>query len=108
MRHPIGTDKDLRKKLLQLAQDNARIDTFVAAMAKFNETDYEPLPHPVCSSDPASKVNFLFPSLKKCCSTKRFGPNDEFISQTIAQFKDLDKSEYLKKDNYSGKRWISR
>ncbi|EGI59617.1 Histone-lysine N-methyltransferase SETMAR, partial [Acromyrmex echinatior] len=88
-------------------QDNARVYTCLASMAKFNEFHYELLSHPAYSPDLAPCDYFLFPNLKKLFGEKRFITREKFTAETEAYFEGLDKSYYsdgLKKlDN----RWSS-
>ncbi|KAG5323089.1 SETMR methyltransferase, partial [Pseudoatta argentina] len=73
-------------------QDNARVHTCPAPMAKFNEFRYELLPHPAYSPDLAPCDYFLFPNLKKWFGGKRF-TREQLIAETEA-FEGLDKSYY--------------
>ncbi|KAG5314510.1 SETMR methyltransferase, partial [Acromyrmex insinuator] len=55
----------LAKKKVFFYQDNARVHTCPAPIAKFNEFHYELLPHPADSPDLAPCDYFLFLNLKK-------------------------------------------
>ncbi|KAG5320800.1 SETMR methyltransferase, partial [Acromyrmex heyeri] len=56
--------KYLVKKKVLFHQDNARVHSCPAPMAKFNEFRYELFPHPAYSPD-LTPYYFLFPNLKK-------------------------------------------
>ncbi|KAG5312924.1 SETMR methyltransferase, partial [Acromyrmex insinuator] len=86
-----------KKKVLfkTMHQDNARVHTCSAPMAKFNEFRYELLPHPTYSR--FSSDYFLFPNLKKWFRGKRFTIREQLIAEIEAYFEELDKSYYLKK-----------
>ncbi|KAG5345811.1 SETMR methyltransferase, partial [Acromyrmex charruanus] len=56
----------LAKKKMLFYQDNVRVLTCPAPMAKVNEFRYELLSHPAYSPDLAPCDYFLFPNLKKC------------------------------------------
>jgi len=62
----------LAKKKVLFYQDNARVYTCSAPMAKFNEFRYELLPHPAYLPDLVPCNYFLFPNLKKWFGGKRF------------------------------------
>jgi len=55
----------LAKKKILFHQNNARVHTYPALMAKFNKFRYEWLPYPAYSPDLAPCDYFLFPHLKK-------------------------------------------
>ncbi|XP_012057892.1 PREDICTED: histone-lysine N-methyltransferase SETMAR-like [Atta cephalotes] len=55
----------LAKKKILFHQNNARVHTYPALMAKFNKFRYELLPYPPYSPDLAPCNYFLFPHLKK-------------------------------------------
>ena len=76
--------KKAKKKVL-FHQDNARIHTCPAPMAKFNEFHYEVLPHPAYSPDLAPYDYFLFLNLKKFRG-KRFTTREQLIVETEAYF----------------------
>ncbi|KAG5316685.1 SETMR methyltransferase, partial [Acromyrmex insinuator] len=71
----------LAKKKVLFHQDNARVHTCPALMAKFNEFRYELLPHPAYSLDLAPDY-FLFPNLKKWFGEKRFIIREQLIAET--------------------------
>jgi len=80
----------LAKKKMLFHQDNARIHTCSASMAKFNEFYYELLPHPHL----APCGYFLFLNLKKWFGGKRFITREQLIAETEAYFERLDKLYY--------------
>ena len=67
---------------------------------------YELLPHSPYSADLAMSDYFLFPNLKKRLGGKRFGSNDEIISQTNTYFEDLDKFYFLEGIKKLEKCWM--
>ncbi|XP_066254460.1 histone-lysine N-methyltransferase SETMAR-like [Euwallacea similis] len=66
---------------------------------------YELLPHPAYSPDLAPCDYFLSPNLKKWLGGKRFGSNEEVITETNAYFEGLDKTYYLEGIKQLEKRW---
>ncbi|KAG5308268.1 SETMR methyltransferase, partial [Acromyrmex insinuator] len=87
-------DPYLVKKKVLFHQDNTRVHTYPAPMAKFNEFRYELLPHPAYSLDLVPCDYFLFPNLKKWFEGKRFTTREQLIAETEAYFEGLDKSYY--------------
>ena len=79
----------------------SRLCTCVVTMAKIHKLGYELLPHPAYS--PSDYL--LFPNLKKWLSGKRFGSNEEVITETNAYFEGLEKTYYLKGIKKLEKRW---
>ena len=77
-------------------RDNASCHKLIAMMAKLHELHFELLPHPPYSPDLASSDNWLFAYLKRMLLRKRFGSNEEVISEIEAYFKVEDKSFYKK------------
>jgi len=105
-------DTDLKQKRPHLAkkkvlfhQDNARVHTCVVAMGKIHKLGYELLLHPAYSPDLAPCDYFLFPNLKKWLGGKRFGSNEEVITETNAYFESLEKSYFLEGIKKLEKRW---
>ncbi|KAG5332541.1 SETMR methyltransferase, partial [Acromyrmex charruanus] len=86
--------KQTAKKKVLFLQDNARIHTCLAPMAKFNEFRYELLLHPAYSPDFAPYDYFLFPNLKKWFGGKRFITREQLIAEIEAYFERVDKSYY--------------
>jgi len=76
----------LAKKKVLFHQDNARVHTCLAPIAKFNEFRYALLPHPAYSSDLVPCDYFLFPNLKKWFGGKRFTTREQLIAETEAYF----------------------
>jgi len=83
----------LAKKKVLFHQNNARVHTCPASMAKFNKFRYELLPHPVYSPDLAFYNYFLYPNLKKWFRGKRFITRG-LIAKKEIYFEGLDKSYY--------------
>ncbi|KAG5316741.1 SETMR methyltransferase, partial [Acromyrmex insinuator] len=81
----------LTKKKVLSHQNNARVHTCPAPMAKFNEFRYELLPHPAYLSDLASCDYFLFRNLKKWFGGKRFTTRKQLIAEIEVYFEGLDK-----------------
>ena len=65
-------------------------------MAKLHELHFELLLHPPYSPDLASSDYRLFAGLKRMLQGKRFGSNEEMISETKVYFEAKDKSFYKK------------
>lgn len=82
----------LAKKKIFFHQDNAPVHTFVIAMAKINELQFELLLHAPYSPDLAPSDYFLFPNLKKWLGGKRFANNEEVNSAIDGYFEELDGS----------------
>ncbi|KAG5331669.1 SETMR methyltransferase, partial [Acromyrmex heyeri] len=76
----------LAKKKVLFHQDNARVHTCLAPIAKFNEFRYKLLPHPAYSPDLAPCDYFPFPNLKKWFGGKRFTTREQLIAETEAYF----------------------
>ena len=76
-------------------------DKLVAMMAKLHEL----LPYPIYSLDLSPSDYWLFPNLKRMLQGKRFGPNEEVISETEAYFEAKDKSFYIKGTELLEKHW---
>ncbi|KAG5344024.1 SETMR methyltransferase, partial [Acromyrmex charruanus] len=69
----------LAKKKVLFPQDNTRVYTCPAPMAKVNEFHYELLPHQAYSPDLAPCDYFLFLNLKKWFGRKRFTTREQLI-----------------------------
>ncbi|KAG5343945.1 SETMR methyltransferase, partial [Acromyrmex heyeri] len=80
----------LVKKKVLFHQDNTRVHTCPAPMAKFNEFRYELLLHPAYSPDLAPCDYFLFPNLKQWSGGKRFTTREQLIAETEAYFEGLE------------------
>ena len=61
--------------------------------------------HPHYSPDLVPSDNWLFVDLKRKLQGKRFGTNEEVISETEAYFEAKDKSFYKKGIKLLAKRW---
>ncbi|XP_025161796.1 histone-lysine N-methyltransferase SETMAR-like [Harpegnathos saltator] len=95
----------LAKKKVLFHQDNARVHTCVVTMAKIHKLGYKLLLHAAYSPDLAPCDYFLFPNLKKWLGGKRFGSNEEVITETNAYFESLEKTYYLEGIKKLEKRW---
>ena len=74
-------------------------------MAKLHEFLFKLLPHPPYSSDLAPSDYWLFADLKRMLQGKRFGSNEEVISEKKAYFEVKDESFYKKDIELLEKRW---
>ena len=74
-------------------------------MAKLDELGFELLPHPPYSPDLAPSDYYLFADLKKMLAGKKYGTNEEVISETEAYFEAKDKSYYKKGVEMLERRW---
>ena len=74
-------------------------------MAKLHELHFELLPHPLYSPDLSPSNYWLFADLKRMLQGKRFGANEEVISETEACFEAKDKSFNKKGIKLLEKRW---
>ena len=73
-------------------QDNAPSHKLIAKMAKLHELLFKLL----LQSDMAPSNYWLFADLKKMLQEKRYGSNEEVISETEVYFEAKDKSFYKK------------
>ena len=96
----------LAKKKVLFHQDNARVHTCPAPMAKLNEFRYELLPHSAYSPDLAPSDYFLFPNLKKCSEERDSQEREQLIAETEPYFEGLDKSYYSDGLKKLENRWI--
>ena len=74
-------------------------------MAKLKEFHFELLPYQPCSLDLASSDYWLFANLKRMLQGKRFGSDEEVISETEVYFETKDKLFYKKGIKLLEKRW---
>ena len=81
-------------------QDNAPFHKLITTMATQHELHFELLPHSPYSPDLAPSTYWLFADLKRMLQGKRFGSNEEVVSETEASFEAKDKSFYKKASNY--------
>ena len=77
----------------------------IATMAKLHELHFKLLLHPPYSPDLTPSNYWLFADLKKMLQGKRFGSNEEVISETEAYFVAKDKSFYKEGIELLEKRW---
>ena len=82
----------MKKKNVLFHQDNALYHKSIAMMAKLHEL----LPHPPYSLDLALSDYWLFANLKRMLQGKRFGSNEEVISETETYFEAKEKLFYKK------------
>ena len=74
-------------------------------MAKLHELHFKLLSHPPYSRDLAPNDYWLFADLKRMLQGKRFGSNEEIISETEAYFVAKEKSFNKKGIKLLGKQW---
>ena len=86
----------MKKKKVLFHQDNAPCHKMITMMAKLHELHFELLSHPPYSPDLAPSNYRLFADLKRMLQGKRFGSNEEVISETETYFEAKDKSFYKK------------
>ena len=89
----------MKKKNVLFHQDNAPCKKLSTTMAKLHELHFELLVHPPYSPDLAPSDYLLFTDLKKMLQGKRFGYNEEVISETETYFEAKDKLFYKKASN---------
>ena len=94
----------MKKKVL-FHQDNAPCHKSIATMAKLYELHFKLLPHLPYSPELAPSNCWLFADRKRMLQGKRFGSNEEVISETEAYFEAKDKSFYKKGIKLLEKRW---
>ena len=82
----------MKKKKVLFHQDNAPCHKSIATMAKVYELHFKLLPHQPYSPDIPPSGSWLFADLKRMFQGKRFGSNEEVISETEAYFEVKDKS----------------
>ena len=70
-----------------------------------HELYFELFPHPPYSSYLAPSDYYLFADLKRMLQEKRFGSNEEVISEIEPYFEAEDKSVYRKRIEMLEKRW---
>ena len=86
----------MKKKKVLFHQDNAPCHKSITMMVKLHELHFELLLHPPNSPDLAASDYWLFADLKRMLQGKRFGSNEEVISEIGAYFEAKDKSFYKK------------
>ena len=77
-------------------QENAPGHKSIASMAKQHEFHFELILHPPYPSDLAPNKYWLFSDPKQIIKGKRFGSNEEAISETEVYFEAKDKSGHKK------------
>ena len=94
-----------KKKNVLFQQDNALCHKSIATMAKLHALHFKLLPHPPFSPDLAPSDYWLFSDLKRMFQGKRFGSNEEVISETEFYFEAKDKFFYKKGIELLEKHW---
>ena len=87
----------MKKKKVLFQQDNALCHKSITMMAKLHELHFKLLPHPRYSPYLVASDYWLFADLKRMLQGKRFGSNEEVISETEVYFEAKDKLLYKKK-----------
>ena len=95
----------MKKRKVLFHQDNAPCHKLTATMAKLHELHVELLPHPSYSPDLGPSDYWLFADFKRTLQGKRFGSNEEVISETESYFEAKDKSFYKKGIELLQKHW---
>ena len=95
----------MQKKKVLFHQDNVPCHKSMKTMVKLNELSFELLPHPPYSPDLAPNDYLLFADLKKMLQEKRFGSNEEVITEAEAYFESKDESFCKKGIEMLEKRW---
>ena len=95
----------MKKKKVLFHQDNAPCHKSIGMMAILHELHFELLLHPPYSPDLALGDYWLFANLKRILQGKRFGSNEEVISETEAYFAAEDKSFNKKAIKLLEKHW---
>ena len=86
----------MKKKNVLFCQDNVLCHKSNAMIAKLHELLFKLLPRPPYSPDMTPSDYWLFANLQRMLQGKRFGSNEEVISETEAYFEIKDKSFYTK------------
>ena len=95
----------LREKKMLFHQDNPPCHKSITMMTKLHELHFKLLPHPPYSPNLAPSNYYLFADLKRMLQGKRFGSNEELISETEVYFEAKDKSFYKKGFELLEKHW---
>ena len=82
----------MQKKKVLFHQDNALCHKSMKTMVKLNKLRFELLPHPAYFPDLVLSGYCLFANLKKMLQGKRFGSNEELITETEAYFETKNES----------------
>ena len=80
----------MKKKKVLFHQYNALCHKLIAMMAKLHELHFKLLLHPLYSPDLDLNDYWLFEDLKRMLQGKRFGFNEEVVSETEEYFKAKD------------------
>ena len=99
------THPQMKKKNVLFNQDNALCHKSIAMMSKLHDLHFELLPHPPNSPDLAPSDYWLFTDLKRMLQGKRFGSNEEVISETEVYFVSKNELLYKKGIELLEKRW---
>ena len=94
-----------KKKDVLFNQHNAPCRKSITTIAKLHELHIELLLHPPYSPDLAPSGYCLFADPKRILQGKRFGSNNEVISETEAYFEVKDKSFHKKSIELLEKHW---
>ena len=87
-------EQQVKKKKMFFQQDNASCHKLIATMAKLHELLFELPLNQRYSTDLVPSDKWLLADLKRILQSKRFGSNDEVISETEAYSEAKDKSFY--------------
>ena len=93
------------RKKSAIHQDNTPCYKSITTMTKLHEFQIELFPQPPYSPDLAPSDYWPFADLKSMLQGKRFGSNEEVISETEAYFEAKDKLLYKKCIALFEKRW---
>ena len=94
LKEEIAKKQPQMKKKVLFHQDNAQCHKLIATMTKLHQLHFELLSHPPYFPDLAPSDYWLFADLKRMLQRKRFGSNEEVISETEVYFLTKDKSFY--------------
>ena len=92
----------LKKEEIEKKQPQMKMKT--TTMANLHELQFELLPHSPYSPELALSEYYLFVNLKRMLQERRFGSNEEVITETEAYFEAKDKF-YKKGIEMLEKRW---
>ena len=84
--------QQMKKKNVLFHQENAPCHKWIATMAKLHELHFALLSYPPFSPDLAPINYWLFADLERILHGKRFGSNEEVISETEVYFETKEKS----------------
>ena len=95
----------MKKKKELFRKDNALCHKSITTMVKIHELHFELLSQPPYSPDLAASNYWLFADINRMLKGKRFGPNEEVISEKVAYFEAKDKLFYKKGIELLEKHW---